>query len=397
MYKRILALLLSLSMALCLLTGCSTSSADSSADASVQAGDPADGDNQAVMEAINAAIPDEAKKDVISYLTDGALNKDSTILTVNGDNVKASYYLFWLARELNNLNLFYTQYGMPLDLSSEFREGKTIAQYLQESAENGVKTYYSIEQKAEEEGLELTDEEKAAVESYVAGLDDASVIYYGTTLEDQRTTYSQNQLNSELNAHLTETGELSATEETIQDYIKDNGYYNCRYILFQVAEDASEEDDAAQKEKCQQAYDELSKLEGDALLAKFQEYQKDNPDGNTDEFTFDSTTSLTEGFREKLAELKEGELGMTDKTSYGYFTLLRLPVDTESVKSDYLQSAYHDMVSGWADGAEVKNTAEFDKLDVTAVCTKLLELQNLMNDAAQNATAAAEGSASAAS
>jgi hypothetical protein len=100
--------------------------------------------------------------------------------------------------------------------------------------------------------------------------------------------------------------------------------------------------------------------------------------------------------------LKENEVGVTDKTSFGYFVLLRLPVDVEPLKSEYLESAYNDMLTKWGEEAELKTTAEYDKLDEKAVCEKLIEMQNTMNTAAQTAAqeyddaqAAAEGSASA--
>ena len=405
MNKKILALILALAMALSLLTGCGASTKGGDGSAAAQQPDER---TQAIMTALAQAVPEEAEKDVVSFLTDGALNKDSVIMTLGGKDVTAGYYLFWMGRELSSMNMYYQQYGQTLKLDEEFGEGQTVQDYLHSAAENYVRTYCTIEQKAEENGLKLSAEQEKDLADYMSGLDEASVTYYGTTLKDQEATYKQNLLNSVLKDHLTGTGEISATDETMADYIADNGIANCRYVLFPVQESedkkANKKADKEQKKKAQAAYEELSKLSGDELVKKFQEYQKQNSDGNTEEFSFNSSSTINEGFRAKVLELKENEVGITDKTDFGYFVLLRLPVDVEPLKSEYLEKAYNDMLTKWGDEAELKTTAEYDKLDEKAVCEKLMELQNTMNTAAQSAAetydaaqaaadASAEGSA----
>ena len=390
MNKKFIALILALAMALSLLTGCNSGkSGDASASAAT---DPADEQTKLIMEAVAQVIPEEAQADVVSYLTDGAVKADTVILKAGDKDVTAGYYLFWLGRELSSVSSYFSQYGMTMDLDQEFSEGQSLLDYLKEQSLSAVKTYCAIEQKAEEKGVKLSAEQEKQLEEYVASLDTASVTYYGTTVEDQRATYTQNLLSDALNGKLKETGELNATDETMADYVRDNGYYNCRYLLFEVAQDADVKTDAEQKAKAQAAYDELSKLSGEEQLKKFQEYQKENPDGNTDEFQFDATSTIDEGFRAKVEGMEENELGMTDKTSFGYFVLLRLPVDTETLKETYLSEAYSNLVKQWVEELPVEETEEMKKLDQKAAATKLLELQSSMNDAAQKAVAAADAS-----
>ena len=390
MNKKFIALILALAMALSLLTGCNSGkSGDASASAAT---DPADEQTKLIMEAVAQVIPEEAQADVVSYLTDGAVKADTVILKAGDKDVTAGYYLFWLGRELSSVSSYFSQYGMTMDLDQEFSEGQSLLDYLKEQSLSAVKTYCAIEQKAEEKGVKLSAEQEKQLEEYVASLDTASVTYYGTTVEDQRATYTQNLLSDALNGKLKETGELNATDETMADYVKENGYYNCRYLLFQVAQDADEKTDAGQKAKAQAAYDELSKLSGEEQLKKFQEYQKENPDGNTDEFQFDPSSTIDEGFRAKVEGMEENELGMTDKTSFGYFVLLRLPVNTEPLKETYLSEAYANLVKQWVEELPVEETEEMKKLDQKAAATKLLELQSSMNDAAQKAVAAADAS-----
>lgn len=390
MNKKFIALILALAMALSLLTGCNSGkSGDASASAAT---DPADEQTKLIMEAVAQVIPEEAQADVVSYLTDGAVKADTVILKAGDKDVTAGYYLFWLGRELSSVSSYFSQYGMTMDLDQEFSEGQSLLDYLKEQSLSAVKTYCAIEQKAEEKGVKLSAEQEKQLEEYVASLDTASVTYYGTTVEDQRATYTQNLLSDALNGKLKETGELNATDETMADYVRDNGYYNCRYLLFEVAQDADEKTDAEQKAKAQAAYDELSKLSGEEQLKKFQEYQKENPDGNTDEFQFDPSSTIDEGFRAKVEGMEENELGMTDKTSFGYFVLLRLPVNTEPLKETYLSEAYSNLVKQWVEELPAEETEEMKKLDQKAAATKLLELQSSMNDAAQKAVAAADAS-----
>jgi hypothetical protein len=376
MKKRVLALLLCAAMAFSLLTGC---------------GQKGDSGDVSLSEAMDAAIPDAAKVDVVNYLTDGALNKDSVIMTVNGQEVPASYYLYWLAYYTSQMSSYYTYYGQTFDLTAEVSDGVTMADQLQSMADDATKGYTVIEQKAAENGVELTEDEQTECQEYVDNQEDEAMLYFSTTPADQGTIYTQYQLGSKLRDYLFgEGGENAPTEETLQDYIEENGMYNCRYILCQPEDDTEDEIEKAQ-EKCQAIYDELSQLEGDELLARFQELQSDNPDGNTDEYSFDSDDSLVSGFREKLAELEVGELGMTDKTSYGYFTLLRLDVDTDTVQDDYVRSAFAAQMNTWGDEAEVVNSG-YDKVDVTTFCQNLMALQDIINEAAASEDSSADAS-----
>ena len=75
MLKRILAGGLAVVMAVGMLTGCGSSNANSSAGALT-------------------TIPEEAKQDIISYLTDGAISSEETVMTINGVEVPASAYFY---------------------------------------------------------------------------------------------------------------------------------------------------------------------------------------------------------------------------------------------------------------------------------------------------------------
>lgn len=367
MKRRILALVLCAAMALTLLTGCG--------------------------ETTNEQILEKAKKDTVSYLTDGKLKADTTVMTVAGQEVTAGYYLYWLGYYLTQMNAYASYAGQSLDLTAEISEGVTILQSIQDMTENAVTSYIALEQKAGEYGAALSEEELSEVQEYIDGQDENAMLYFCTTAEDQGKIYTEYQLGQKLQDILYgEGGEREITDQTLQDYITDNGVYNCRYILCKTEDDSTDEEVEEMKQKCQEIYDELNELEGEEQLERFKELQaEENADGNTEEYSFDSSASLVEGFREKLAEMEVGELGMTDKTGYGYFTLLRLDVDPDTVKEDYISSDFAAQMSEWSEAAEVVNASAYDSIDAQAFCENLLELQSVI-EAVQQARAEAESS-----
>ena len=106
---RILALLLAL--ALC-LAGCG--SAPASSGASSGSTSQAQGD---------AAIPQEALDDVVSYLTDGAYAADDVVATVGDTAVTAAQALYWTAYQQYYMTYYYySNYGMTFQMSDQMED-----------------------------------------------------------------------------------------------------------------------------------------------------------------------------------------------------------------------------------------------------------------------------------
>lgn len=383
MKKRILALLLCGAMALSLLTGCG--------------GKESELTDEQILEAV--------REDEIDYLTDGKLDADTVVMTVGGQEITAQRYLYWLSYYLADVNRYYTSYQQTFDLTSEVSDGVTMTQYLENMAQDAVTSYTAVEQQAAEQDVTLSAEAEANASTYADLQNEDMMLYYCTTADEQADIYRQYQFGSALRQKLYGPGgELAPTDETLEDFIADNGVYTCRYILCSVEDGEDEEEVARQREACQAIYDELSKLKGEAQLKRFIELQGQNADGNTDEYTFDSDDSLVDGFRETVAELKSGEIDMTDLTGYGFFTILRLDVDPDAVEEDYISSNFSAKMDEWTGAAEVTREKVLDKFDTQAFCEKVLKVQELLaaeiaaaqQDAADSSVAAtdpADGSA----
>ncbi|MCD7929767.1 MAG: peptidyl-prolyl cis-trans isomerase [Clostridiales bacterium] len=365
MKKRVLALGLCLALAMSLLTGCGG-------------------------ELTNEQIITKATNDEVNYLTDGKLKNSTVVMTVNGEEISAISLCYWLAYYETQMAYYYSLYGETLDLTAEVSDGVTAADSLLEYAYQAVLSYTAMDQKAAEYELSLTEDDETNIQDYIDMQDEYSMLYFCTTAEEQGEIYRQYQLATKLQELLYGTGgEREATEETLQDYIIDNGIYNCRYILCQADED--DEDAVAEAQtQAQEIYDELSALEGDALLEKFMEYQEQNADGNTDEYSYDDDDSLVDGFKETVSALEVGELGLTDQTSYGYFVLLRLDVDMDTVEEDYISDDFNTLMTTWADEAEIELASAYDKLDVQTFFENLTELQTVVSTVQEEADSSAE-------
>ncbi len=367
MKKRILALGLCLVLAMSLLTGCGG-------------------------ELTDEQIITKATADEVRYLTDGKLKNDTVIMTINGEEVPAISLCYWLSYYEYQMSYYYSYYGETLDLTAEVSDGVTVADNLLDYAYQAVVSYTAMNQKAEEYGLTLTEDEETDVQDYIDLQDSYAMLYFCTNAEEQGKIYRQYQMSTKLQEVLyAEGGEREITDDTLQDYVTDNGIYNCRYILLQADED--DEDAVAEaKTQAQEIYDELSELEGDALLEKFMEYQEQNADGNTDEYSYDDDDSLVDGFKEAVAALEVGELGMTDQTSYGYFVLLRLDVDMDALEEDYISDDFNTLMTTWQEEAEVELADAYDKLDTLTFFENLTELQTLVSEAQEAADSSADAS-----
>ncbi len=370
MLSRVLALVIVLGM----LTGCGSSSGDSSA-----------ADDSSTTDTVLAALDAAAREDVVSYLTDEAMKSDDVAMTVNGEEVSAGFYLYWVAYVMTSLE----SSGLTADmLDSQLMGDQTVSEYLLDVGKSYSTYYYVMEQMAAEEGLTLDDSEEEETQSYVDSLDAAMLLYYASSAEVQETVYRQYLLGSKLQETLYgEGGELEPTEEDIEAYAEES-YYTCRYILFPLTDgDGNELDSDEQLENCKAVYEELQEVSAEDLEETFQQYQEEynttenGADGNTDRYTFSSGTVVS-GFEDTTSELGENELGMTEEaTSYGYFIILRLPLEVDDdllseMESDYISEMFNSVIQESIDGAEVALSDEMENLDVTAFCTNLMDFQS---------------------
>lgn len=286
-----------------------------------------------------------------------------TVMEVDGSPVSAEQYFYWLAYSCSsleyNLGMYNAYYGMYGELfgedgkllwDQEFSEGKTLAQTALEQAENNVKFYATVENAAREYGIEMTDEDKAALAETRAGAveqaggEDAfleSLELMGITPE----TFERVSSTSYLFNHMMEL----VDQEGSAFYLDPAGYtayaaYADHILLSnkdaETGEALDEEAVAAKREQAEELLEQLRASDDpEALFAQLaDEYSEDpgrasNPDG----YLFGKGQMVQE-FEDAAFRMSPGEISDIVETTHGFHILLSKDVH-EKLESDPEQKA----------------------------------------------------------
>ena len=389
-------------------------------------------------EEIPAEIPEEAKKDVISYLTDGAYTSGQVIGTVGETDITADEILYQAAYQYYQASYYYYQYGSEFDVNGTTEDGQVYSDLLLEYGKDSATANAMGRQKAREKGLELSEEDKESLASYYDNrvkaygehqwenaLADGSIkeedfneeekqawiteqgtaaydedlLYLCNTRDGDAASYEKYLYTTMLESSLFDEGgeyALSDTQlsEKIQEYIKDKGVIWGRCILFPSQDSAAAEDDGTEEKdenapspeaQAAEVYDELSAVAGDALSQAFTEKQTEfDKSGYTagEVQRYTSSDSLVDGYYSGLEKLSPGEVGITDETDYGWFVLLREEDDPESLKetvsSEYRRETFSGLFSDWMEEYEIDYSQLMPDLDAGAFYEKLIYLQKII-------------------
>lgn len=285
---------------------------------------------------------------------------DEIVLTVGGRDVTWAEYFYMFYTQASQIQDYFTAmamyYGASLSWSDTMGESSdvTYAQHVRQSTEQAIGQLQAIRAFAEENNIELTEEDLANIaaedeanianfcgegateadfEEYLAG------IYLTRELYDDinRVNYLYQRCYKELYG---ENSELF-DEAAALSYLEDNGYISANHILLMTSDAGTGEalDEATIAEKEALANDiaqELQAIEDhDELLARFaelkDEYCEDTgkatyPDG----YVFTHGTMVSE-FEDTCDALEEYQVSDPVKSDYGYHVIIRLPADADRV------------------------------------------------------------------
>ncbi|MDE6259330.1 MAG: peptidyl-prolyl cis-trans isomerase [Oscillospiraceae bacterium] len=360
-WKRLLALLLSGAMALSLFACKSGDNQPSGYPDTDPSADPSE------EVSANPNADPSAPPEIVADLSQGVLefsagmSAGDTVLTVNGEDVPADLFLYWLDY---NCYYFMSYYGMI---------GLSLSDYANDMIEESV--YFCISQtllrqKAAELGCLPTDAQvKEAQDSLDAETREMLQSGYGLSDDSINVLVLSNAYYDNLLAALTHEPD----EQELDEYLDSLGVFAVKHILLKTTDDSNQPlpDDQIAAKKAQ-ADDLLSQLQGASdLEAKFDElmneYSEDgglatNPDG----YVFSANDSLVGGFREATLALEIGGLSGVVETDYGYHIMLRLPL-TEETKAEYgvnfRADALEGLVRQWQDAADVTRADALSTLD----------------------------------
>ena len=305
---------------------------------------------------------------------------DEPGLTVDGREVEAWRYLYWLAYTCDSIQTAYDDAGTELDWDAAFGEG-TLADYAAEQALADTVLYAVVENMAEDQDCALTEEDRAAMEAdwtaaaEAAGGEDAYLTDLGRLGLDRTraetlaaTAYLYDRLRQ--SAGDPESGAYP-TAEDLAAFGADSGYLTLDFIRVDAGDDAE-----AARARAGEAF---SKLNGSAApendFAVLAATYSDDPD--RDQYPHGRTFRAREGTLPAAAEeaaldLEEGQWSGIVEADGSFYILLRLPLDASATAAEWfdwrLQSA--------AEAAEVKWTSTLEDLDAGEFWSALMDAED---------------------
>ena len=332
--------------------------------------------------------------DDIAYQATG-LARDTVLFTVDGRDVTADQYLYWLLTSISEAKS--AGYLADDEAWEETIEDQPTNDYLKDKALEISKLYAVVANHAEEQGANVTEEQRAEAEEQLEQVGAMYEQYYGLTTQewlDQQCISREGYLSlndayyqvQNLQTSMEEAGELTPTDEDIQNMIDAEGIYNCKHILIAFpahddGSDVTDEEKAATKAEADALYQEITAAADP--IAVFDEAMNEKSDDGRDEtsgellkpegYTFLASGALLDGSSSLMSEfvtagtaLAVDEISAPVATDYGYHILLRQNADNEDTRAAYSNYAMNQMLDQWTADAKVETTDAYDKLDPKA-------------------------------
>lgn len=328
---------------------------------------------------VQPSIEVDLTQDLVAFAA--GLSGNEILLTVNGEDISAELFLYWLFWDCYyEYSYYYYYYGLTVDEMADalLEDAVSVAMYRtvlrQKAAELGCLPTDAQVQEAKDmlmsNGQEYYDDMKAAY-----GLSDKGMVYIATY-----SYYYENLLDTI----------PVPTEEELREYLDSQGLFYVKHILLKTTDDQNRplsDDEIAGKKAL--ADDLLAQLQAaEDMPAKFDElmneYSEDpgvvtNPDG----YVFSDSDSLVGGFREAALALDEGQLSGIVETDYGYHIMLRLAFTDEmkeAYRTEMRQGELDDLMQQWTESVEITRAPALVALDVAAFFERCTAYQNALYD-----------------
>ena len=340
----------------------------------------------ALLVGVLSGCSKEPAADDVAYKATG-IARDTVIATVNGQKIPAEDYLFWLQQSITNVK--YYGYLTSEDWSTEQIEDQTATDYVKSDALSAVTYYAVIAQKAKENGITLTDEDKAAAEQELADME-SSLAEQNITLQMMLDAQCMSRdgflamnekyyLSQNLHEAFYEGGPLDPGTDAVSAFADENGLYRVKHILLSTKDaDGNDLPEADQQAILEDANALVAELRAaDDLETAFDEAMNErSDDGRNEDGTLAapeyvaSSGQMVEEFETASLALQPGEMSEPVKSPFGYHIILRLPSDCEELRSYYA----NDQINQWTEEAEVKTEEIYDTINPQDFSTKMDEI-----------------------
>ena len=335
----------------------------------------------------------------------------STVLfTVDGNDVTAADYFFWMAQNADYVASYFTGMGLDMDWTNNLGGSQDMDSYVKESSMDTAVLYSIVKAKAAEYGYELSKEDEAAYDEDLAkakeelGGDEEYedfLLSMCITDEGMRDMSTVGVLYNQMKDGLfREGGEFAATPEDLTAYAEENDLLCAKHILLMTqdmttGEALPEADAAAKKAQAEDILAQLQAIEDPAELEKkfdelMNEYSEDSglsayPNG----YVFTAGEMVPE-FEEGTRALDFGAVSGIVESSYGYHIILRLdPAESEDVQAQWQAGQMDALVQQWTEEAVIETTETYDNLTTAEFYTNLTAYRETIAPAEETEPAAA--------
>ena len=328
---------------------------------------------------------------------------DETVLLVNDTPISWQDYYSWLYDIASQMEQRYevTDWNEPRDELAGIVPDSTFGSYVRKTALGYVVQVAVIQQKAQEMGVTMTDEQKAELDATMQGyyerfggqeaFEELLAQSYLTTDYFRRQNESMALINNIYAEMYGEKGEKLSEEDAIA-YVKDNGYLYAKHILFKTVDDDRQPlDEATQAEKKAEAEEVLRQLREctpeelperfDALMRQYSEDtgMLSYPDGY-----YFHAGEMVPAFEQTVRSLEENGLSDLVESDYGYHIIFCPPMRSEhtmgydanyqpyGAKALASAALFDTIAQEWFEEAERKvvYVNDFDALDLNELLNR---------------------------
>lgn len=292
-----------------------------------------------------------------------------TVATVNGTDISAEFYLFYLTQVKKQMN----SGGVEDFWDTAELEGKKLIETAREKALDEVINAVIIEQKAKEQGITITKDEESSINSQVTSMSAqlGSRDKYNEWLKEQGLTdelYRRFIKINYLSQKLMNADDIQVTDADIKEYYEKN-IARVKHILVLTTDSNNSplsDDEVAKKREEAEGLLKRAK-DGEDFDKLVEEYSEDpgsksQPDGYYlgKGFILGSQGSMVSEFEEASLALKVGEVSDIVETTYGFHIIKRYENDPAVMEQnkDQLTSyakneVFTKLVESWKKDANV--------------------------------------------
>ena len=319
------------------------------------------------------------------------ISGDTALLKVEGVDVTAEEYLYWLGNITSYYDMLSSFSGSAMDLTQEAQPGVTWDEQLKRAARDNSVLLALTPGLAREFGVELTQEElqdvadgrasameSAGGEAIYAYQLQAMGINDATALRMDATTALYNKVQIAWRDKLVQ----EQTAETVAAYVEEHDVLRAKHILLATVDlntrqPYDEETVAQQRAK---AEDLLAQLRADP--SRFDELMNENSEDsglatNPDGYLFTADEMVT-AFEDATRALEYDQISELVESEYGYHIILRLDPDCEELRESMAGESFNAAVQERVDNAKVTETEAYRSITTAEYYEKLLAFQEAL-------------------